>query len=185
MYDIERSLDQQILASSKSRPTAVFVEPTDPRVLEAVCHLTRFVRPVFLASEAAVREVADQYLQHVDPDRLSWAFSESAFVEIDKRPDLVEEFAQGYRELLREKGEDIDLNEARIRVSKPGLFGICAVKFNHADTVVGGADHEAREFFRPMVKLLSKDPLVCEAGVFVLPDEHPSDIFPHNIVVFG
>ena len=185
MYDIERSFDQQILSTSKSRPTVIFIEPGDARVVEAACHLTRFIRPVFLAPESSVRALAASQLTQVDPDRLNWGLSESTFIDINARPDLVEEFAHGYRDYLKANGTELSLAEAKALVSQPSLFGICAVKFGHADTVVGGATHEARDYFRPMVKLLAKDPFVCEAGVFVLPDEHPTEIFPHNIVVFG
>jgi butyrate kinase len=185
MYDIERSFDQQILSTSKSRPTVIFVEPRDPRIIEAACHLTRFIRPVFLAPEAEVRALAGEHLQHVDTDRLTWGLSESTYVDIAQRGDLVEEFAHGYREYLQGTGKELSLAECRALVSQPSLFGICAVKFGHADTVVGGAIHEAKDYFRPMIRMLAKDPFVCEAGVFVLPDEHPSEIFPHNIVVFG
>jgi butyrate kinase len=185
MYDIEQSFDQQILSTSKSRPTVVFIEPKDPRVVEAACHLTRFIRPVFLASEKEVRQIAATHLGGADQDRLNWGLSESTFVEIAQRADLVAEFAQGYLEYVRGTGRELSLAEAKALVSQPGLFGICAVKFGHADTVVGGAVHETKDYFRPMVRMLAKDPFVCEAGVFVLPDEHPTEIFPHNIVVFG
>jgi butyrate kinase len=70
-------------------------------------------------------------------------------------------------------------------VSDPALFGIWAVRQGHADTVVGGARYQPRKFFRPMLRLLARTDFVTEAGIFVLPDEHPQDIFPHNIVVFG
>ncbi len=36
-----------------------------------------------------------------------------------------------------------------------------------------------------MLNLLQVNRVMCETGIFVLPDEHPDDIFPHNIVVFG
>lgn len=185
MYDIERSFDQQLIATAKNRPTVVFVEPLDPRVIEAVCQLTRFIRPVLLAPEAEVRTIAAAQLSHLDADRLNHGLSECAFVDIAQREDLIEAFARGYAELETAAGRSLSLEEARRRVRMPALFGICAVKFGHADTVVGGALHEARDFFRPMIRTLAKDPFVCEAGVFVLPDEHPEGIFPHNIVVFG
>jgi butyrate kinase len=79
----------------------------------------------------------------------------------------------------------MDLGEARKLVSEPGRFGIWAVKLGHADMVVGGAIHEPKAFFRPMVDILAQRSVTCEAGVFVLPDEHPEEVYPHNIVVFG
>ena len=70
-------------------------------------------------------------------------------------------------------------------MSEPGLFGIYAVHLGHADMVVGGAVHGPRYFFRPMLGLLANRPVVCEVGIFVLPDDFPEGYYPHNIVVFG
>ena len=58
MYQIEESLDSQILSLQKDRPTVVFTEPLDPRILESACYLTRFIKPVLLAPEAEVRALA-------------------------------------------------------------------------------------------------------------------------------
>ncbi len=185
MYDIEASFDRQILAIAKNRPTVVFTEPDDPRVVEAACYLTRFIRPVFLTAEERVRATIAQELPHLDPNRVEFALSESAFVDIPSRPDLVEEFA--YECLGLDWGMDkvTDLVAARECASKPGMFGIYAVKLGHADTVVGGARQESRSFFRPMIRLLRNRPFVVETGFFVLPDDHTESPFPHNIVVFG
>jgi len=141
MYDIEGSLDRQILQISKNRPTIVFVEPRDPRIIEAACSLTRFIRPVLLATEAEIREVVARELACVDSNRIDYGLSECVFVDIPSRPDLVGEFAKGYVDFQAGAGETVSLEEAARLVSDPVLFGICAVKFGHADTVVGGAVH--------------------------------------------
>ena len=47
MYDIDGALDRQIIAIQHNRPTVIFCEPYDARVVEAACHLPRFIRPVF------------------------------------------------------------------------------------------------------------------------------------------
>jgi butyrate kinase len=185
MFDIEGSLDRQVLAVPRSRPTVIFIEPLDPRVLEAACYLARFVRPVFLAPEAVVRGVAATALSHVDRNRVEFTLSESAFVDLDSEPELVESFANDFLESSNETGQLKTTQHARRLVSKPGQFGICAVRLGHADMVVGGAAHDPKDFFRPMVRMLTMKYLPCEAGVFVLPDEHPDNIFPHNIVIFG
>ena len=185
MYDIEGSMDRQILKISKTRPTVVFVEPKDPRIIEAACQLTRFIRPVLLASEAEIRDVAARELGHLDPNRIEYGLSECAFIDILANPQMVEEFARGYVEFQAGGGETLGLDEAMRLVSDPVLFGICAVKFGHADTVVGGAVHSDRNYSRPMMRMLAKREFLCEAGVFVLPDDQPEGIFPHNIVVFG
>lgn len=185
MYDIESSLDSQILAIARNRPTVVFIEPRDPRIIEAVCHLTRFIRPVFLASEAEVRKVIDQHLQHVAPTRVRFTLSESAFVDVAERVDLREEFARACTELPPELVRTHNPAEARELVRQPAKFGIMAVRLGHADMVVGGAGHEPKDYFRPMLRLLQMQAIQVETGVFVLPDDHPPDIYPHNIVVFG
>jgi butyrate kinase len=185
MYEIEKSLDTQIFSLQKERPTVVVTEPLDPRVLEAVCYLSRFIKPVLLAREDEVRAVAAQHLGHVDPSRIEFALNECACVDIAQRGDLVEEFAA---ECLKNpfrgfKGKTPEA--ARLAVSKPSLFGIYAVRMGHADMVVGGARHNPKDFFRPMLALLATRPVVLEAGVLILPDDHPEAIYPHNIVVFG
>lgn len=185
MYDIEGSLDQQILQTPRNRPTVLFTEPQDPRVLEAAFHLVRFVRPVFLAPEQAVRQTCRDALDHLDPNRIEYALSESAFVDPEEHPDLVEEFAGDFQAAARHEGRTVSSEEARSAVRHPGLFGIMAARLGHADMVVGGAVHEPRAYYRPMTRLLTRSGFCTEAGVFVLPDSHPQDIFPHNIVVFG
>nr|WP_257308806.1 butyrate kinase [Geothrix fuzhouensis] len=185
MFDIEASLDSRLLAVPRNRPTVMFPEALDPRTLEAACFLGRFIRPVFLAPEAEVRAVAAQRLAHLGVDRVAYTLSESAFVDPASRPDMVESFAAACVAFGQVHGKPIGLAEARALVSEPGRFGIWAVKLGHADMVVGGAIHEPKAFFRPMVDILAQRSVTCEAGVFVLPDEHPEEVYPHNIVVFG
>ena len=183
MYPIEESLDAQILAVQKDRPVVVMTEPLDARILEAVCFLTRYIKPVLLASEADVRRAAREHLGHVESTRIEFSLSECAFVEIDRRPDLVEEFAAACR---ARRGDQAPSDEAaRELVAEPGLFGIWAVRLGHADTVVGGMQHSPKRYFRPMLSLLANRPVVCEAGIFVLPDDFPEGYHPHNIVAFG
>jgi butyrate kinase len=185
MFDIEANFDHQILSFRKSRPTVLFAEALDPRVLEAVCHLVRFVRPVLLADEGRVREVIARDLGHVDPNRIEFTLSESAFVDLAKRPELVEEFAREQDTFCAHMGSPVTPEQARAMASEPVRFGIWAARLGHADTVVAGAAHAPKDSFRPMLRLLSAQPVCCEAGVFVLPDEHPEEVFPRNIVVFG
>jgi butyrate kinase len=185
MFDIEASLDSRMLAEPRNRPTVVFPEALDARTLEAACFLGRFIRPVFLAPEAEVRALATRDLLHLGADRLAYTLSESAFVAPASRPDLIEAFTAACLDWSREHERPMCEEAARALVSEPGLFGIWAVKLGHADMVVGGAIHEPRTFFRPLVELLAQRAFTCEAGVFVLPDEHPEEVYPHNIVVFG
>ena len=185
MFDIEGSFDRQLLASGKPRPTIVFPEALDPRIIEAACHLTRFIRPVFLASEEAVRDVVRRSLPGLDPTRMEFALAESAFVDIPQHPELVDEFAQAHLQECQAEGRQRTLAEARAWASGPVNFGITAVVRGHADTIVGGAAHDENHYFRPMVQALSDQEPACEAGVFVFPDDHPENVFTQNLVVFG
>ena len=185
MFDIEGSMDHQILSAGKSRPAVIFPEALDPRVIEAACNLTRFARPVFLATEGEVREVIARELGHLDPTRVAFALSESAFVDIGKRPDLVEQFARIHQEEARAEGREVNLFDAMCWASIPVNFGIAATAQGHGDTVVGGVATGEKQFFRPMLKALQAQEHCCEAGIFVLPDEHPKDILNQNLVVFG
>ncbi len=185
MFRIEESFDTQILKAQKDRPVVVFIEPLDARVLEAVCHLTRYVKPVLLAGEDEVSETAARCLSHLDRSRVEYSLSECAFLKIAGRPDLVEAFATDCLSHPKCRNEARDLEEARRALSSPGLFGIYAVHLGHADMVVGGATHSPKQFFRPMLALLANRPVLCEVGVFVLPDDFPDGHYPQNIVVFG
>ncbi|HEY3380676.1 MAG TPA: butyrate kinase [Vicinamibacterales bacterium] len=185
MFRIEESLDRRILSAQKYRPVVVITEPLDARVLEAVCYLTRYVKPVLLASEDDVRATAAKSLSHVDRSRVEFSLSECAFVDIAQQADLVEEFATDCLEHPLCRKEARDLDQARRLLSQPGQFGIYAVHRGHADMVVGGAAYSPKNFFRPMLALLANRPVVCEVGIFVLPDDFPEGYYPHNIVVFG
>ena len=65
MYDIEKSLNSQIIELGRERPTVFFTEASDPRQLEAICFLTRFIRPVLPASEEEVRTIIKSQLPHI------------------------------------------------------------------------------------------------------------------------
>jgi butyrate kinase len=185
MFDINQALDQQILSVMKNRPTVLLTEATDPRIVEAACHLCRFARIVFLASEEEVRAVVERDLQHIDPTRIAFTFSESTFVDVPQQKDLLDEFAEECMCLPDNVRRAETLEQAREMMKEPARFGVMAVRRGLGDVVVGGMTHEPREYFRPMLRLLQVNKVMCQTGIFILPPEHPDDIFPHNIVVFG
>ena len=184
MYDIEHSLEQQIAETSPVRPTVIFTEPTELRVLEALCSLGRFVRPVLLASEKAVRRVVEANAEKFNATQLDFTLTECAFLEPEDHPELLEEFAREYVDFYG-KQQDVTYEEAYKLVTEPGLFGIMATRLGHADMVVGGVVYRPRDFYRPMADLLCRHDFCTEACVFVLPDSHPMGDYPENIVVLG
>jgi butyrate kinase len=188
MFAIEESFDRQILSlqsARRDRPVVVITEPLDARVLEAICYLTRYIKPVLLAREDEVRAAAARHLGHLDASRIEYSLSECAFVDIAAREDLVEEFTQDCGRHPRCLKEVQTAGQIRAAVSEPGLFGIYAVYQGHADMVVGGACQSPKKYFRPMLTLLANRPVVCEVGIFVLPDDFPEGYYPHNIAIFG
>lgn len=185
MFDINQALDSQILSVMKNRPTVLLTEATDPRIVEAACHLCRFARIVFLTSEDAVREVVQRDLQHIDPTRIAFTFSESTFVDVPHEDALLDEFATECMKLPEDLRRADSFEQAREQMKEPARFGIMAVRLGLGDVVVGGMTHRPREYFRPMLRLLQVNKVMCQTGIFILPPEHPDDIFPHNIVIFG
>jgi len=185
VFDIETALEKQIFDVMKNRPTVALTEPLDPRIVEAACHLARYARLVFLAPEAEVRAVVDHDLPHLDPTRVEFTMQASTFLDPTTADDLLDEFAEECMNLPEELRRASSLGAVREDLMRPSHFGIMAVRCGHADMVVGGMEHKPRDYFRPMLRLLQVNRIMCEAGIFVLPPEHPTDIFPHNIVVFG
>ncbi len=119
-------------------------------------------------------------LPGLDPNRLEFALAESAFVDIPQHPELVDEFAQVHIQNSLEDGRAVSLAEAREFASNPVNFGILAVAQGHARHRGGRRRLQREPFFRPMVRMLAAQEDCCEAGVFVLPDEHPTSVRPEH-----
>ena len=184
-FDINEALNEQILEVMENRPTVVLTEAGDPRVVEAACGLSRFARLVFLASEEQVRDVVLRHLGDYDQTRIDYTLQNATFVVPAEEDALLDEFAQACLDLPDDRRTAESYEEARNLAMDPARFGIMAVHCGHADMVVGGMTHEPRDYFRPMLRILQVNKVMSEAGIFVLPKDHPDDIFPHNIVVFG
>lgn len=185
MFDIGASLDREILNVMKCRPTVLFIEPDDPRVLEAALHLPRVAKPVFLAPRERVEETIKRQLPHLASAHIAFALGESAFCNLEQSTSLREELAHAAWQLPPEQRVVNNLEEAYAWVSTPAGFGIMAAVSGHCDVVVGGARHEPRQYFRPLLKTLQAAPVLCEVGVIILPDDHPQGLYPHNILILG
>jgi butyrate kinase len=183
MFDLEKLIENELSLIQQSKPTVVFSESLDPRVLEAACYLARFCRPVFLAPEESIRKVISEEVPGLEKTRVDFTMSESTFVDIPSRKEMIGEFAGLIME--NEKEAAGNLEDALKLAREPARFGIYCVKAGYADMVVGGAVYEPIEFFRPALKVLKQQDIQCEAGIFILPDDYPTGIFPHNIVAFG
>ena len=185
MYDIEQSLDNQILELNRSRPVVFITEARDVRLLEAVSRLNRFIRPVLPADENEVREIYKNELGYIEKSRVEYTLSQTTFIDIPKETGLLRIFAEEYISIEKKKGDTLSLKDAEKIVSDPCIFGIFSVRMKYADIVVGGSTHEPVSYFRPVIKYLKKKSVCSETGVFVLPDENNEKIYSENIIVFG
>lgn len=183
MVNIEKIIESDLIQIQKNKPTVVFVESNDPRILEAVCHLTRFCNPVFLKNQEEIRELFKRELTHIEDSRIDYILFQSAFVDIPKSEFLLDElsnlFIENNRDLVQDKEEAIKF------VKDPAIFGTYLVKAGYADIVVGGALYEPINFLRPALRVLKTGNIQCEVGIFFLPDDFCDGVFPSNIVVFG
>ena len=181
MTDLSSILDLKLNKSHK-RPTAIIVEGKLPRMIEAVSLLVRYIKPVFLASEEEIREVIGAKLGHCDPTRLDFAIQESAFVDLKKNDELIDELARAYLELPDGTRRADYFDSARRLVSEASIFGIMAVREGHADMVIGGlADHPAG-FIEPAAAILGEATMSKAVLFQENAEEH---IFPKGLIVFG
>ena len=183
MLDVGAFLDKELANNATGRPTVLFVESEDPRIIETAIRLPRFARPVFLSSRERIEAIVRATMPHISEVRLAFAMQESAFCDYRKDSALREMLAHAALGLPEERRTVRSIEEARSWVNTPAGFGIMAAEQGHCDFVVGGAQHQPRVFLRPLLTTTQQDPVLCEIGVLVLPDEHPRNLFPHNVLV--
>ncbi len=185
MFDIERSLDEQILALQKIKPTAVFADGLDARVVLAASRLVRFAKIVIPASEEEIAAFARRECPQLDDTRIEYLLTNIKAVDLAREEELVEEFAQEYVRLAAREEWATTLDQARALMRHPPMFAIMAVKLGYADMAFGGLRFGPREFFRPFMRTLGHKETAFEAGIFVLPEGHMEQFYEQNIVVFG
>ncbi|MDZ7414255.1 MAG: phosphate acyltransferase, partial [candidate division KSB1 bacterium] len=184
MFDIERSLDEQILALQRIKPTAIFADGLDARVILAASRLVRFAKIVIPASEEEIAAFARRECPQLDETRIEYLLSHVKAVDLTREEKLVDEFAREYMRVA-EEGWSGTLDEARALLRQPPMFAIMAVKLGYADMAFGGLRYGPREFFRPFMRIVGHHGTAFEAGIFVLPEGHMEQFFEQNIVVFG
>ncbi len=183
MFGIEKSIENELTKIQKSRPVIVFTEAEDPRILEAVCFLTRFCRPVLLKKRGEVKRIFEKQLPHIDESRVKFMLSQCAFCDITEMKDLQEELST----FLIQTEKDFKGNKEKAieKLKDPSLLGIFLVKGGYANMVVGGASTEPVKFLRPALKNLKTHDIPCEAGLFFFSEECDEAVFPYKIAVFG
>jgi len=177
-------LEDQIKSLAGPRPTLIFPEGDDPRILSAASHLTGYANIVLVTSQDRARQVIDEQQVELRGSAKRFLGSVRCMVPED-HPALCDEFHEAFFELSHGSRWAVPYEQVAKLVREPVMFSCMAVQLGYADCVLGGAVHASREFFRPALRLLHTDRKAFAAGLFSLPDSHPKDIYRNNIVVFS
>ncbi len=177
-------METQIRGINKAKPTLIFPEAKDERIIAAASHLAHIANVVLVNSRD---DVARRINENAIPIQGSTKrfFANVRCVLPDDVPEICNILARRYHEMSHGKRWEATLEEARAIVREPIAFACMAVKCGYADCVLGGVAHTSRDFFRPALRLLRTDKVAFEVGIFSLPDEHPAEIYQHNLVAFA
>jgi butyrate kinase len=177
-------LEQQIKSLEKPRPTMIFPEGDDPRILSAASHLTSHGNIVLVTSQDRARQVIEE--QGVElRGSMKRFLSAVRCIQPEEHPLLCDELHDAFMALSQGSRWAVPTDQAARLVREPVMFSCMAVHQGYADCVLGGAVHASREFFRPALRLLHTERKAFAAGLFSLPDSHPENIYRENIVVFA
>lgn len=177
-------LEAQIQASAKGRPTLIFPEAQDPRILAAASRVTHLANVTLVCTrEEALRTIEERQVPlHGSLKRF---LSSVAFVTPATYPDLAAEFHDAFFRLSHGKRWAVSLADAGRLVREPTMFSAMAVRQGYADAVLGGVALASRDFFRPALRLLHTQRTAFELGLFSLPDTHPDGVYQKNLVAFA
>jgi len=186
MFDIEGCIDAQLRSEAKPKPTIIFPEGDDPRVLMAASRLLKFTNVVLLAHRSSVQQTLSQNLNlEGSTKRLLNRTKILAPDGSDLDESLLAQMAGRLCEKSKGHRWEMSLDEARSRLQNPIYQAILLVKLGYADAVLGGLTHTSREFFLPCLRLLPKTGTVYEMALFALPDDHPQGVYDQNLVLFA
>lgn len=177
-------LEAQIRQLGKIRPTLIFPEGEDPRVVSAVSRLTDVADVVLVGRRDVAERLVEEEQAVIYGSRRRF-FGRVHFVLPEDEPALCEEFLDAFWDLSRGKRWAVPFERAAQLMREPVMFACMAVRGGYADAVLGGVAHTSQEFFRPALRLLHTEKTAFEVALFSLPDEHPSDIYQKNLVAFA
>ncbi len=177
-------IEEQIKSIGKPRPTLIFPEGDDPRVLAAASHLTSYADVVLITSEEQARRTIEERRVPLRGS-VGRFFGRARFLLPSDHPDLCQEFHQAFYQLSQGKRWYVPFERAGELVRDPVMFSCMAVRLGYADCVLGGVVHASRDFFRPSLRLLHTDRRAFAVALFSLPDDHPEEIYRENIVAFA
>lgn len=154
------------------RPAISLCEGTDPRIVEGAVNAVEL-------GLADVLLVGPQDEVAAELARLGKAASNHITLHDPSTSDLTESFAQTFYSLRKHKG--VDLERARLEVTKPSVYAAMLVREGHAHGTLGGAVHTTGAIVRAALQAIGveKDaPLVSSFFLMFPPDDAPEGARP-------
>ena len=185
MYDLESALNQQIYQLNKPKPTLIFPEFTDTRIIQAAASLLPFTKIVMPGSPDQLYAVLKELPGHAFSLSNDELISRIGFISKQVIARHAVEFRTALMDLSQGKKWEYSEKNAASMVADPLFFSILAVRLDYADAILGGVQLASKDFFLPCLRMLKKEKTVFELGLFILPDAHPGEIFSNNIAVFS
>ncbi|RVU53879.1 phosphate acetyltransferase [Anaerosphaera multitolerans] len=143
---------------SEKKPTIVFPEGNDRRILEAAVRLSvdNVLKPILIGNGYDIKEVAKEYGLNISGVEIIYP---SEYEEFDY---LVEKFVE------RRKGK-VDEESARKILLDQNYFGTMLVYTGKADGMVSGAAHTTGETVRPALQIIkTKEGFSRTSGLFIM-----------------
>jgi phosphate acetyltransferase len=184
MFDFEGNLESQLQKMNKPKPTFIFPEWHDPRVILAVSKLLPFI-------QILLPTTAGEFSRNIKTQNLVLDFSvddlisQIKFADVAVLTDTRKAFGATLSRNSEGKKWQMDEIAASQLMEDPLNFSIMAIHEGFADAILGGLLFTSKDYFIPCLRMLKKEKTVFELALFVLPDEHPRGIFRKNIAVFS
>lgn len=184
MYPLEQRIEEQIFKIDKPRPTLIFPEATDPRVVLASSKLANLAQLVLLADKDEVYQVLKTKTDF-SARRIEYFLNQVKIVDHKKETEKKKEFAAKMEKISKGKTWQVSYPGALELMDQASYFAIMATRLKYADAVLGGLVMTVTEFFTPCLQILEQKKTVFEMAIFALPDDHPDQPYQHKIAIFS
>lgn len=184
MYLLEQKIEEQIFKIDKPRPTLIYPEATDPRVVFAATRVANLVQLILLADKDAVYQVLNE-LGQFSSKRIDYFMNQVKIINHQNEKEKKKIFANEFSRISRGLSWEVNYPQALKLMDKPNYFALLATRLGYADAVLGGLTMTPTDFFTPCLQILEKDRTVFEMAIFALPENRPEEPFPHHLAIFS
>ncbi len=186
MFDLEACIDEQLRGIDKPKPTLIFPEGEDHRVINGASKLLSCANVVLVGRREVIeKKIVDGTAHGVSLNR----FLNRVSILNPKSPglekELLEEMARALYETSKGNRWEMTIHRARELMHDAVYLSILLVKFGYCDAVLGGLTHTSREFFLPCLRIFPKRGTVYEMALFALPDDHPEGVYQKNLMMMA